>query len=95
MEGRVFEMRRLKNRFLSESVKFIETCQGNVMDGKIDVHTYNLLSAMKIDFLRGFLKTEISNVHMDSNFSNRIKNLFDTNRLIKSNGVMEVLKDGC
>jgi hypothetical protein len=88
-------MRHLKNRFLRESVKFIETCQGKVLDGKIDVHTYNLLSDMKIDFLKGFLKTEIKDVHIDSNFSSRIKNLFATNRLIQSKGVMEVLKDGC
>ncbi|NLL04933.1 MAG: hypothetical protein GX270_03920 [Clostridiaceae bacterium] len=79
-----------KIRLLSESVKFIELCQGNVLNGKINICTYSLLSDIKIDFLKNFLNTEMSDLYIDRDFLNRIRKLFTINYLIKSRGFSDV-----
>lgn len=82
-----------KIRLLSESVKFIEACQGNVLSGKINIYTYTLLSDIKIDFLRNFLITEMYDIYVDRDFLNRIKKLFTINYLIKCRRVSDVKND--
>jgi len=82
-----------KRRLLSESVKFIEICQGNFLSGKINTATYALLSDVKIDFLRNFLETEIYDVYIDNDFLYRIKNLFAINFLIRGYCLPDVNKD--
>lgn len=72
-----------KRRLLSESVKFIEICQGNLLSGKINTATYALLSDVKFDFLKNFLKGEIYDLYIDKDFLYRIKNLFAINFLIR------------
>lgn len=76
-------MASVKKVLLSESVKFIELCQGNVLSGKINIETYNLLSNMKIKFLRNFLKEEVLEVNIDRDFSKRINNLFVINNMLQ------------
>lgn len=73
-----------KKKLLSELVKFIEICQGNLLSGKIDGETYSLLADVKFEFLKNFLKSEISNLDFEKEFSYRIKRLFLINSLIKS-----------
>lgn len=80
----------VKKRLLSESVNFIEVCQLKVLSGKINIATYNLLSDMKIDFLRDFLKAEMYDVYIDRDFSSRIKRLFTVNCLIKCRELLDV-----
>ncbi|WP_010246593.1 hypothetical protein [Acetivibrio cellulolyticus] len=75
-------MIRVKNRLLSESVKFVELCQGNVLSGRINLETYNLLSNCKINFLRNFISLEKQEIYIDRDFSNRINNLFAVNNMI-------------
>lgn len=82
-----------KIKLLSESVKFIEACQGNVLNGKINIYTYNLLSDIKIDFLKNFLITEMYDIYIDRDFLNRIKKLFTINYLIKCREFSDVKKD--
>ena len=81
-----------KIRLIRESVKFIETCQGNVIKGKINISTYALLSDLKINFLKNFLMAEMYEVYFDRDFSNRIKKLFTINYLIKCKGFSDVKK---
>lgn len=82
-----------KIRLLSESVKFIEVCQGNVLNGKINIYTYTLLSDIKIDFLKNFLTKEMYDIYIDRDFLNRIKKLFTINYLIKCRRFSDVKKD--
>lgn len=80
------KMVRTKNMLLSESVNFIELCQGNLLSGRINLETYNLLSYMKINFLINFINLEKQELYLDKDFSNRIKNLFALNNLILNLG---------
>lgn len=82
-----------KIRLLSESVKFIEACQGNVLNGKINIYTYALLSDIKVDFLKNFLTTEMYDIYIDRDFLNRIKKLFTINYLIKCRGSTDTKRD--
>lgn len=76
-------MASIKNGLLSEAVKFIELCQINVLSGKISIETYEMLSNMKIKFLKNFLREEILEENLDRDFSIRINNLFVINNLIQ------------
>lgn len=82
-----------KRRLLSESVKFIEVCQKCLLSGKINAATYVLLSDVKFDFLKNFLKTEIYDVYIEKDFLYRIKNLFTINCLIRGYCLPDVNKD--
>lgn len=82
-----------KKKLLSELVKFIEVCQGDLLSGKINATTYALLSDVKFDFLRNFLKTEICDLDIEKEFLYRIKNLFAINYLIKGYCLPYVNKD--
>lgn len=73
----------VKNGLLSEAVKFIELCQINVLSGKISIENYDMLSNMKIKFLKNFLREEVLVENLDSNFLKRINNLFVINNLIQ------------
>lgn len=72
-----------KKKLLSELVKFIEICQGNLLSGKIDGETYSLLADVKFEFLRNFLNSEINDMDVEKEISYRIKRLFLINSLIK------------
>lgn len=76
-------MASVKKGLLSEAVKFVELCQVNVLSGKISVETYDLLSNMKIKFLKNFLREEVLEENLDRDFSKRINNLFVINNMIQ------------
>ncbi len=80
------KMAYVKKKLLSESVNFIELCQGNLLNGRINLETYNLLSYMKINFLRNFINSEKQELHIDRDFSKRINNLFTVNNIILNLG---------
>ncbi|OPZ94826.1 MAG: hypothetical protein BWY74_00262 [Firmicutes bacterium ADurb.Bin419] len=75
-------MVHVKKKLLSESVNFVELCQGNVLSGRINLETYNLLSYVKINFLKNYISSEIQELHIDRDFSKRINNLFAVNNII-------------
>lgn len=83
----------VKKRLLNESVKFIEVCQIKALSGKINIDTYSLLSDMKIDFLRDFLKAEMYDLYIDRDFSNRLKRLFTVNCFIKCRELLDIRND--
>ncbi|ABN53598.1 hypothetical protein Cthe_2396 [Acetivibrio thermocellus ATCC 27405] len=76
------QMEFLKRKLLNECVRFIELCQSYVLDGRINVDTYNSLSNIKLNFIKDMLEKERSNIYLDRDFLKRINKLFKINSLI-------------
>ncbi|GAE90893.1 hypothetical protein [Acetivibrio straminisolvens] len=75
-------MEFIKRKLLNESIRFIELCQSYVLDGKINVETYNSLSGIKLSFIKDMLERENTSIYFDRDFFRRINELFKTNSLI-------------
>ncbi|TYQ14803.1 UNVERIFIED_CONTAM: hypothetical protein Cloal_1182 [Acetivibrio alkalicellulosi] len=75
-------MEYMKHKIIKESLKFIELCQTNVILGEMSVETYNMLTDVKICFLKNMFDKEITNLYLRNKYLNRTKNILKTNNLI-------------
>ncbi len=75
-------MELVKRRLLNECVGFIELCQSYVLDGRINVETYNSLSGIKLTFIKDMLEREMTNIYFDKDFLRRVNKLLKTNSFI-------------
>ena len=69
-------MEYIKKRLLEESVRFIELCQVYYLKGRIDGHTYNSLTGIKLNFIRDILKKERIDICVEKKILEKINSLF-------------------
>jgi hypothetical protein len=77
-------MEYIKKRLLEESVRFIELCQVYYLKGRIDGHTYNSLTGIKLNFIRDILKKERIDICVEKKILEKINSLFVVDKKINN-----------
>ncbi|MDQ2086040.1 hypothetical protein RBH29_06250 [Herbivorax sp. ANBcel31] len=74
----------MKYKLTKESIRFIELCQKHVLKEEITIESYNMMTDVKIDFLKNIMEVERTNNFMRNRFFNRVNNILKINSLIHS-----------
>lgn len=78
-------MNYMKYKLINESIKFIELCQMHVLKNGMTIDLYNVMTDIKIRFLKDMVKTEESDILLRDKFFNKVDNILKINSLIYSN----------
>ncbi|MCX8128952.1 MAG: hypothetical protein N3I35_02495 [Clostridia bacterium] len=70
------KMDYLMDRLIRETVKFLEICQEQTLEGKISVRDYNSLTTSKFKFINDILEEEKRPLFFDKNFCKRLYRLY-------------------
>lgn len=77
-------MKRLMQKLVNETLKFIEVCQMCVFAGQLDFDSYNSLTKIKLKFIKDTVEREGKIPFHDRSFDKRLNVMFLNNAAITS-----------
>lgn len=82
----------IKNKYLKESVWFLEKCQMMTLKEKIDTLDYFSLTTCKLGFINNLLNNEAETLFVNKELKERLYKLFDRDNYIYNKGNKAVSK---
>lgn len=74
----------MKYKLIKESIKFIELCQMRVLKDGMPIELYNMMTNIKINFLKDMMEVEKSTSFLKKRFSSKINSILKINSIIYS-----------